>query len=66
MGSMSLFHWIVVLLVVALIFGPSRLSGIGKGLGEGIRHLKRGLSDTDDEPKKLPDGPKGESEERRT
>jgi len=47
MGSFSLMHWMIVLLVVALIFGPSRLGQIGKGLGEGIRNLKRGLSDDD-------------------
>lgn len=43
MGSLSLWHWLVVLIVVLLIFGPRRLADIGKGLGEGIRSLKKGL-----------------------
>jgi sec-independent protein translocase protein TatA len=55
MGSMSIMHWILVLLVVALLFGPSRLGQIGKGIGEGIRNLRRGLSgeDEDSTPKKI-------------
>lgn len=36
---------IILLLAVALlIFGPSRLSDLGKGMGEGIRNFKKGLS----------------------
>jgi sec-independent protein translocase protein TatA len=50
---MSLIHWIIVLVVVMLIFGPSRLGQAGKGLGEGIRALRKGLSGEDDQPKKL-------------
>lgn len=53
MGSLSLVHWVIVLAVVLLIFGPSRLGQAGKGLGEGIRALRKGLSGEDDEPKKL-------------
>ncbi len=49
MGSMSIMHWILVLLVVALLFGPSRLGQIGKGIGEGIRNLRRGLSGEDED-----------------
>ena len=45
MGSLSPVHWIIVLVVVLLLFGPARLAGVGKGLGEGIKSFKRGLSD---------------------
>lgn len=38
---------VLVLLVILLLFGASRLSEIGKGLGEGIRNFKKGLSDDD-------------------
>lgn len=55
MGSMSLMHWIIVLVVVALVFGPNRLGQMGKGLGEGIRNLRKGLAGEDEEPKKLED-----------
>ena len=53
MGSMSFWHWVVVLAIVALVFGPSRLGQMGKGLGEGIRNLRKGLTGEDEEPKKL-------------
>jgi sec-independent protein translocase protein TatA len=59
MGSMSLMHWIIVLVVVSLVFGPSRLGQMGKGLGEGIRNLRKGLAGEEDEPKKLDDGSSG-------
>ena len=45
MGSLSPVHWVIVLVIVLLLFGPGRLAGVGKGLGEGIRSFKKGLSD---------------------
>jgi TatA/E family protein of Tat protein translocase len=42
MGSFSLAHWLAVLFVVVLSFGPKRLAGLGKSLGEGISGLKKG------------------------
>jgi sec-independent protein translocase protein TatA len=45
MGSFSLAHWLAVLFVVVLLFGPKRLAGLGKSIGEGIRGLKRGVTD---------------------
>ena len=39
---------IAVLVVVLLLFGPGRLAGVGKGLGEGIRAFKKGISDEPD------------------
>ncbi len=48
MGSMSLVHWALVIVVVLLVFGPNKLSSVGKGLGEGIRNFKKGISGDDD------------------
>lgn len=62
MGTMSIWHWVVVLAIVALVFGPSRLGQMGKGLGEGIRNLRKGLAGEDEEPKKLD----GDSPTKRT
>jgi sec-independent protein translocase protein TatA len=56
MGSLSPIHWIIVLVIVLLIFGPGRLAGVGKGLGEGIRSFKKGLGGEEDEKK--PEEPK--------
>ena len=43
MGAMSLSHWLIVLVVVLLIFGPKKLGTVGKSLGEGVRGLREGL-----------------------
>lgn len=48
MGAMSIWHWLIVLGVILLLFGPSRLAGAGKGLGEGIRNFKKGLDEDKD------------------
>jgi sec-independent protein translocase protein TatA len=58
MGSLSPIHWLLVIVVLLLVFGPTRLAGAGKGLGEGIRAFKKGLSDDDEEPKKIIEEPK--------
>ena len=52
MGGLSPIHWLIVIVVVLLLFGPSRLAGVGKGLGEGIRSFKKGLSDDDKDDEK--------------
>ena len=36
---------VVILLVVMLLFGSSRIAELGKGLGEGIKNFKEGISD---------------------
>lgn len=45
MGSLSPVHWLIVAVVILLLFGPSRLAGVGKGLGEGLRSFKKGISE---------------------
>jgi sec-independent protein translocase protein TatA len=48
---MSIGHWLIVLVVVLLLFGPKRLGDVGKGLGQGLRGLREGLSkDSDGTP----------------
>jgi sec-independent protein translocase protein TatA len=79
MGSLSPIHWLLVIVVLLLVFGPTRLAGAGKGLGEGIRAFKKGLSDDEDLPKeeakkpeaaepkvleKAPEKPAGSAEEK--
>ena len=50
---------LVILLIVIIIFGASKLPQLGKGLGEGIRNFKTGLK-SDDE-KSLPEEGEGSS-----
>jgi sec-independent protein translocase protein TatA len=52
MGSLSIGHWLIVLVIVLLVFGPARLGQVGKGLGEGIKSFKKGLSDDEPAPPK--------------
>ncbi len=40
MGSLSLWHWLIVLLVVVLVFGTKKLKNVGKDLGEAIHDFK--------------------------
>ncbi|MBI3295846.1 MAG: twin-arginine translocase TatA/TatE family subunit [Deltaproteobacteria bacterium] len=44
MGGLSLMHWIIVLGVVLIFFGPKRLPELAKSLGKGIREFKDALS----------------------
>src|SRR5215468_318571 len=44
MGEFSIFHWLVVLAVVLIFFGGRRIPEVMKGLGEGIRSFKDGMS----------------------
>ncbi len=43
MGSLGMSELIIILLIVIVIFGASRLPQLGKGLGEGIRNFKGSL-----------------------
>ncbi len=47
MGSFSIWHWLIVLVVVLLIFGTKRLRGAGRDLGEAVKGFKKGMSDDD-------------------
>ena len=50
MGSFSIFHWLIVLAIVVLIFGTKNLPKMGKDLGDAMRAFKKGMND-DDKPK---------------
>ena len=43
MGSLSLTHWLIVLVVVVLIFGTGKLRNLGKDLGGAIKGFKEGM-----------------------
>lgn len=50
MGEFSIFHWLIVLAVVLIFFGGRRIPEVMKGLGEGIRSFKEGMSGTSQTP----------------
>jgi len=63
MGSFSIWHWLIVLLVIILVFGTAKLRNMGKDLGGTIKGFKEGMKEgsdevasnaTDDKPKQVP------------
>jgi sec-independent protein translocase protein TatA len=61
MGAMSLGHWLVLLVIVLLVFGPKRLGDVGKGLGQGLKGLREGLSGKDQDGTPNAGTPNGEA-----
>ncbi len=45
MGSLSIWHWLIVLLIVALVFGTKKLRNIGGDLGGAVKGFKEGMRD---------------------
>ena len=45
MGSFSIWHWLIVLLVVVLIFGTKKLKNMGSDLGAAVKGFKDGVRD---------------------
>lgn len=45
MGSFSIWHWLVVLVIVILVFGTKKLKNIGGDLGGAVKGFKDGLKD---------------------
>ncbi|NUP85554.1 MAG: Sec-independent protein translocase subunit TatA [Burkholderiaceae bacterium] len=53
MGSLSIWHWLIVLAIAVLIFGTKRLSSIGTDLGSAVKGFRKAMSEADqDEPPK--------------
>lgn len=49
MGSFSALHWIVVVLVIVLLFGGGRISGLMGDVAKGIKSFKKGMADDEDD-----------------
>ena len=47
MGGLSLWHWLIVLVIVVLVFGTKRLKNVGQDLGEAVKGFKKGMQDDD-------------------
>lgn len=52
MGGLSIWHWVIVLIVVLLVFGTKKLRNAGGDLGAAIKNFKQGMRD-ESEPEKL-------------
>jgi sec-independent protein translocase protein TatA len=45
MGSLSIWHWLIVLAIVVLVFGTKKLKNIGSDLGGAVKGFKDGMKD---------------------
>jgi len=45
MGSLSIWHWLIVLVIVMLVFGTKKLRNIGSDLGGAVKGFKEGMRD---------------------
>jgi sec-independent protein translocase protein TatA len=50
MGSFSIWHWLIVLAVVVLVFGTKRLKNAGQDVGQAIKGFRQGVSDDERTP----------------
>ena len=54
MGSLSIWHWLIVLLIVVMVFGTKKLKNMGGDLGSAVKGFKDGMKDgstsADDKP----------------
>ena len=50
MGSFSIWHWLVVLVIVLLVFGTKKLRNIGSDLGGAVRGFKDGMKGEEETP----------------
>ena len=54
MGSLSIWHWLIVLLIAVLIFGTKRLSSLGTDLGGAVKGFKEGMKGAEDKAAEIP------------
>lgn len=54
MGSFSIWHWLIVGIVVMLLFGKGRFSDMMGDVAKGIKSFKKGMAEDDEKPKPAP------------
>lgn len=57
MGSFSIWHWLIVLLVVVMIFGTKKLKNIGSDLGAAVKGFKDGVKASGESEVATPQSP---------
>lgn len=56
MGSFSIWHWLIVLLVIVLIFGTKKLRNIGADLGGAVKGFKEGMRTEEETTRQIKEG----------
>lgn len=61
MGSLSIWHWLIVLLIVLLVFGTKKLKNIGSDLGGAVRGFKEGMAGSEEDHKQIESSSTGQT-----
>jgi sec-independent protein translocase protein TatA len=64
MGEFSIFHWLVVLAIILILFGGRKIPEVMRGLGEGIRNFKEGMQHQPPPPPPTPNADKPSEEKK--
>ena len=59
MGSFSIWHWLIVLAIVLLVFGTKRLRNLGSDVGGAVKGFKEAVNEGKSAPASLDDDAKG-------
>ena len=54
MGSLSIWHWIILLLIVLVLFGKGKISDVMGDVAKGIKSFKKGMADDEDVAEETP------------
>jgi sec-independent protein translocase protein TatA len=57
MGSLSIWHWLLFAVIVALVFGTKKLRNVGEDLGAAIKSFKKGMNEGEEKPQLKADPP---------
>lgn len=58
MGTFSIWHWLIVLAIVVLLFGRGKIPELMGDFAKGIKNFKKGMKDDDDKPEAKQPEPK--------
>ncbi|HTN94565.1 MAG TPA: Sec-independent protein translocase subunit TatA [Gallionella sp.] len=61
MGTLSIWHWLIVLLVVVMIFGTKKLRNIGSDLGGAVNEFKKAMGSEDQAVLRIREGVRDDS-----
>ncbi|MGB9094800.1 MAG: Sec-independent protein translocase subunit TatA [Gallionella sp.] len=56
MGGLSIWHWLIVLLVIVLVFGTKKLRNVGQDLGSAVKGFKEGMQAGEEPAKQIKEG----------
>jgi sec-independent protein translocase protein TatA len=56
MGGLSIWHWLIVLLVIVLVFGTKKLRNVGSDLGSAVKGFKEGMQSAEEPVKHINEG----------